>query len=124
MSQLMPPKKALSSLDKSLKLQLKLGMRAVFPSSLIQLLNSKTLPAAVCEQVMAVVERLDNATKLKLGGDLALFIGLCLAVDRKTLALRASGICASVGTQINELVKILLAKENVDVLLEQPTLLA
>lgn len=61
---------------------------------------------------------------MKLGGDLAVFIGLCLAVDRNNFILRAGGICASVGAQINEVVRILLAKDNVEVLLDQPTLLA
>ena len=74
--------------------------------------------------MMNVVERLDNESRMKLGGDLAVFVGLCLSVDKRNLMARAGVICSSVGAQINEVVKILLAKDNVDVLLEQPNLLA
>ncbi len=88
------------------------------------MLKSKLPVSTACDYMMNVVERLDNESRLKLGADLAVFIGLCLVADKKNLSLRAGHICTSVGGKINEVVKILLVKDNVDVLLEQPDLLA
>lgn len=88
------------------------------------MLESKVAPSITCDQMMSVVEKLDNQSLIKLGSDLAVFIGLCLSVDKINLIKRASVVCASIGAQINEVLKILLARDNVDLFLEQPNLLA
>lgn len=78
---------------------------------------------AICEQMVGVVEHLDNESRLKLGGDLAAMLSLGLGASGNALEARVGGICASVGSQSNDLVKLLLMKENTELLLSQPALL-
>jgi hypothetical protein len=84
---------------------------------MITLMKGKTKPAAICESMLRVVEYLDNDTRLKLAPDLAVFFCLCLSTDRKQFEARVSGICASVGASNNDLVKLVLCKENTDLLI-------
>lgn len=125
MAQFIKPQDALSMFDKSLRALKKLKYQAVFTDTLVKLLKaSGKVPAAVCGHILSVVEKLGGDAKLKLGDDLATFAALCLSADRQGLAVRVSAVCAGIAAQQNELVKLMLSKENVGLVVELPSLLA
>lgn len=73
--------------------------------------------------MVGVLANLDLTTRLKLGSDIATFAMLALSSDRANLGTKVGCLVAGM-TSCNEVVRMMLSKENTVILTEQPEMLS
>ena len=109
----------MTEFEKSEKSQRKFKMQAVFTRVVLSIVKGK-LKQQGLENILTAIEFLGNENKLKLGTDLSNFLILCLHTQDKLITQRISNLLSPVSSLNNDLIKLCLFKDNINLVLENP----
>jgi hypothetical protein len=109
----------MTEFEKSEKSQRKFKMQAVFTRVVLSIVKGK-LKQQGLENILTAIEFLGNENKLKLGADLSNFLILCLHTQDKLITQRISNLLSPVSSLNNDLIKLCLFKDNINLVLENP----